>query len=118
MLPTISLLVAFQEQVDPNRLPIGPAGEVTIKVGDIENLATGKPAKIADIVKAARGKRYVFLGENHATLDHQRIHAGILAALVKDGRKVPVGMEMYTRPKQEWLDQWTAGKLTSTDLQA
>lgn len=118
MLPTLSLLVALQDQVDPNRLPIGPAGEVTIKVGDIANLETGKTVKVADIVKAARGKRYVFLGENHATLDHQRMQAKIIAALVKDGRQVAVGLEMYTRPKQEWLDQWSAGGLTSTDFQA
>lgn len=118
MLAAAAVLLAHQSQIDPNRLPIGPKGDVTVQVGKIVDLGAGKTASLADIVKAARGKKFVFLGENHATLDHQRMEAAVIEALVKDGRKVAVGLEMYQRPKQEWLDQWSRGLLQSTDFQA
>lgn len=105
-----------QTPVDPMRLPIGPKGEVQASLGVITATGTGKAATVDAIAAAADGKRFVFLGENHATAPHQQLEADVVAALVKRGRKVIVGLEMYTRPKQDWLDQWSSGSLSEADF--
>lgn len=118
-MPILSTALAFalmQTPADPMRLPIGAKGEVKVEVGQIVATRDGKVSTIDDIAKAADGKRFIFLGENHATRPHQQLQADIIAALVKRGRKVAIGLEMYTRPKQDWLDQWSAGTLEEADF--
>jgi uncharacterized iron-regulated protein len=112
------VLAPFQNEVDPNRLPIGRKGEQTVAVGEVTDLAKGRPATAKDVAEAARGKRFVFLGENHGNTAHQEMEADVIQALLDDGREVVVGLEMYTRPKQDWLDQWSQGKLSEADFLA
>ena len=115
----MSLLLAAllgQTPPDPNRLPLGPKGERTVAVGAITDLASGREATPKDVARKARGKRFVFLGENHATTPHQRLEADVIQALVDDGREVIVGLEMYTRTKQEWLDLWSKGGIEEADF--
>ncbi|MFK9832816.1 ChaN family lipoprotein, partial [Escherichia coli] len=57
-------------------------------------------------------KPFVFLGENHATTDHQKMESAVIEALQAAKRKVVVGLEMFTRPKQDVLDEWSAGSLS------
>ncbi|HTQ08502.1 MAG TPA: ChaN family lipoprotein [Fimbriimonadaceae bacterium] len=111
-----ALFAAIHTQVDPNRLPIGAKGEAMVPVGQLYDLGRQHRATVQDIVEAARGKRFVFLGENHATMDHQQMEAEVIAALVGAGRHVAVGMEMYQRPMQPWLDQWSAGTISESDF--
>lgn len=113
---TALILGWMQSDVDPMRLPIGSHDEVKVGLGQIVSTRTGKAAQIDEIATAADGKRFVFLGENHATKPHQQLEADVIAALVKRGRKVIVGLEMYTRPKQDWLDQWSTGTLSEADF--
>lgn len=96
---------------DPNRLSIGGRGTVTVAPGQIVSTRTGRPATVAEIAQSARGKGWVFLGEQHATEPHQQLHADVVRALVAEGRRPVIGLEMITRPKQDVLDAWTAGKL-------
>lgn len=109
-------LASFQNEPDPNRLPIGRKGEQTVSVGEVTDLGSGKAVTAKDIAAAARGKRFVYLGENHATTAHQQMEADVIQALLDDGRQVIVGLEMYTRPKQDWLDQWSQDKLSEADF--
>ncbi|HWA82388.1 MAG TPA: ChaN family lipoprotein [Fimbriimonadaceae bacterium] len=110
----ISLIL--QSDIDPNRLPIGPKGEATVPVGQVYDLNRQRRATVLDIVDAAKGKRFVYLGENHGTTPDQQMEAEVIAALVGAGRHVVVGMEMYQRPKQDWLDQWSAGTISEPDF--
>jgi uncharacterized iron-regulated protein len=98
------------------RLTIGRGGEVDAPLNVVTATRDGKGASADEIAKFADGKRFVFLGENHATTPHQVLEAEVVKALVKRGRKVTVGLEMYTRPKQDWLDQWSAGSLSEADF--
>ena len=103
-------------QSDPMHLNIGTPGDVAVSPGQIVSTESGKEVTPADIARAARGKAWVFLGENHATAPHQNLHAAVIEALVKDGRHVVVGMEMMTRPKQASLDAWVHGDLLRTQF--
>jgi uncharacterized iron-regulated protein len=116
LLPCAIVAVAQQPALDPMRLPIGRKGEITVPLGQIVEAKSGKVVTVDDVAKAADRKRFVFLGENHATAPHQQLEADVIAALVKRGRDVVVGLEMYTRPKQEWLDQWSQGTLEEADF--
>ncbi len=99
---------------DPMRLPIGT--EVSVQPGSLVDLRLQQPADVDDIARAADGKSWVFLGENHATAPHQQLEADILAALVKRHRRVIVGLEMITRPKQPILDLWSQDKLSEPNF--
>lgn len=113
-----TLALCLAQKLDPNRLPIGPPGEATIPVGRLYDLAHNRPATLGDLVRAARGKAFVYVGENHATQAHQFLEADVLAALEGAGRHVSVGLEMYQRPKQSWLDQWSANAISESDFLA
>lgn len=118
-MPAMVFMLALSQTaapVDPMRLPIGPRMEVRAELNQVTSLRNGKPATADDVARAAEGQRWVYLGENHATKPHQQLQADIIKALVNRGRRVVVGLEMYTRPKQDWLDQWSAGSLSETDF--
>lgn len=110
MLAVVSLAIAIQGP-SPYSLAIGRPGTTVAESGRITTLGSGAPATPDDIARAADGKRFVFLGEQHATPAHQQMQALILDALARRGRKVVVGLEMLQRPKQPILDQFAAGKL-------
>jgi len=105
-----------QNPPSPYALPIGREGQTVVESGRITDLKTGKSANVDDIAKAADRKLYVFLGEDHATEPDQLMHAAIIEALVRRGRHVIVGLEMFQRPKQSILDQWTSGELNEPDF--
>lgn len=109
-------LVAATLQDDSLRLPIPGPGTVHVAPGQIVETATGKVVTPDDVAKSARGKAWVFLGENHATTAHQNLHAAIIDALARDGRNVAVGLEMLQRPKQGALDAWVRGDLLRTQF--
>jgi uncharacterized iron-regulated protein len=103
-------------EVDPNRLDLGRRGVVTAKVGSLTDLRSGKIVTTDDIAASAGDSQFVFLGEQHATTLHQAMEATIIKALVDAGRNVTVGMEMFTRPKQDVLDLWSGGGLSELDF--
>ncbi len=114
---TMGQLGGAEPQVlNPNNLPIGKKGSVQAPLGKVISTATGKEVTVDAVVEACKGKSFLFLGENHATMPHQQMQADLILGLVKAGRKVIVGLEMYTRPKQDFLDSWVAGKLTEEEF--
>lgn len=98
-----------QATLDPQLLPIGPAGTVRVDVGSIVRTSNGKRAKLDDIVRACRGKRAVLIGESHDQAPHHQFQADVIAALARSGRPVIVGFEMFTRPVQDKLMAWPLG---------
>jgi uncharacterized iron-regulated protein len=109
---TISLLAAsaiFQTTADPLLLHIGHTGVAQTVPGQLLDLRSERAATLADVVKAMEGKRYLFLGESHTNPDHHRFQADCIQALVKSGRPVAVGFEMFTRPAQPALNPWSLG---------
>ncbi|CAN5397504.1 N/A [soil metagenome] len=112
----ISAAFALSQDVDVNQLPIGRAGTTVVASGRLTDLRNGSTVTAADVAKAARGKQFVFLGEQHATPPDQQFEADVIRELVRDGRQVVVGMEMYQRPKQNFLDQYSEGQIAEDDF--
>lgn len=94
---------------DPLLLPIGSTKVVAVKTGELTNLRNGRRATVDEIAKAAEGTRFVYLGEEHTNLEHHKMQAAIIRALVAGGRHVVIGMEQFTRPVQPNLAGWTLG---------
>lgn len=90
-------------------LPIGPKERVRVEMG-VTDLRCGCPATADDIARAADGLRYVLVGESHNSADHHKFRADVIAALVKRGRRVSVGFEMFTRPNQLNLNPYSLGE--------
>lgn len=103
-------------EIDPINLPIGRKGVSSVMPSQIYDLRCNRPAGIQDIVNAARNKPFVFLGENHATTLHQVFESDLIQALHDAGRSVTVGLEMFTRPKQDVLDLWSKGALSEAEF--
>jgi uncharacterized iron-regulated protein len=100
----------FPDPPDPLSLPIRSSKKVEVgPSGSLVEMASGRNATAADVARAARGKRYVYLGESHNNAAHHEMQAEIIRALTADGRDVVVGLEMFTRPAQASLNPWTLG---------
>lgn len=103
--------------VDPYMLDIGPKGKVMAGMGYTET-SSGRSVQVDAIVSAARQVRFVFVGESHNNPDHHQAQAEIIAALVKDGRDVSVGFEMFTRDNQDNLNPFSMGWWTDEEFVA
>jgi uncharacterized iron-regulated protein len=78
--------------------------------------ATGSGELITPREAASRlsSSRIVFVGESHTSMDFHRAQLRIIEELNRAGKKVFVGLEMYPRSEQKWLDDWCNGLLTET----
>jgi len=112
----VGLALATQVEHDPNRLLIGRPGTLQVTVGEFADLRSGKASSFEDFIAFTDHSRFVYLGEQHATAAHQELEAKVIRALQARGRKVIVGVEMYQRPKQDVLDDWSAGKLSEAEF--
>jgi uncharacterized iron-regulated protein len=101
---------------DIYRLPIGdPARrdrEVPVVLDAITDTATGALIGPAELPKRLEGVRLLLVGEGHTDMESHRIQKRVLEELVRAGRRVVVGLEMYPYTEQAALDDWTAGRLT------
>jgi uncharacterized iron-regulated protein len=116
-----ALIVApalLQAAVDPQHMPIGTPGDAVVSAGEMVDTKTLQVVKPRDVARAADGKRFVYLGEGHTNAEHHKMQAQIIDALVRRGRDVIVGFEMFTRPKQDDLNPWTLGWWTEEEFLA
>jgi len=100
----------------PDLLELGPTGTRNVSIGSIVRTSDGRSVSTSQVAAALDGERWFYLGENHATAEHQKLEADMVQALVDRGRRVVVGVEFFQRPKQSVLDQWSAGSLTEDEF--
>lgn len=103
-------------QANTYLLPIGRTGEATVAVNEVRDMRTDTPSDVTKIAEAARGYRFVFVGESHDNPHHHKMQADIIQALAEAGRDVVVGFEMFTRPVQKALNPWTLGMYTKEEF--
>lgn len=104
-----AIAMAQKDAVDPYLLPIPSESTVRIEMG-LNDMARGRRASVEEIVDAARGVRYLLIGESHDSGEHHKMQAAIIRALAESGRRVTVGFEMFTRPNQENLNPYSLGR--------
>lgn len=123
ILSSLALAAALQQapkapekEVDPLRLKITRKDEMTVKPNNWYNLNQGNTSSLDKFLAEADNKHFVFLGESHDHPAHHQIQADVIEGLVKRGRNVIVGFEMFTRPNQENLNPWTLGKWSDEEF--
>ncbi len=66
----------------------------------------------AEMAKRLAGVRLVLVGESHTDMEFHRAQLRVVEELVRSGRPVFLGLEMYPYTEQRFLDQWVDGLLT------
>ena len=86
--------------------------EAPVVLDGITDTRTGEVITPAELPKRLAGARLVLVGESHTDMDFHRCELRVLQELVRAGRPVLVGLEMYPYPEQRSLDAWVDGQLT------
>ncbi|MBX3113487.1 MAG: ChaN family lipoprotein [Fimbriimonadaceae bacterium] len=118
MVPFLALTLVAQNQTppDPYQLNIGAPGQVAANLG-YTSTSSGKPANPDEIAAACDDVRFLLVGESHATPTHHQAQADLVQALVKRGRHVVVGMEMFTRDNQMKVYGLSSGRQTIEEFE-
>lgn len=77
---------------------------------------TGVAISPAEVAARLAKARLVFLGESHTSAEFHRVQLQVIRELVRAGRKVLVGLEMYPATEQAALDLWNAGTISEADF--
>ncbi len=89
-------------------------------VEDLHVAARGVKTKDAldldAIVKELRDKRVIYIGESHTAYADHLMQLEIIRRLVNDQQPLIIGMEMFQRPFQKYLDQYIHKKITEEEF--
>jgi uncharacterized iron-regulated protein len=78
----------------------------------ILHLPTGRKLAESELLDLAGPARVIYIGEMHTNMEHHRVQLAVIRALEQRfPGQVAVGMEMFQRPSQPSLDQWSGGTL-------
>lgn len=76
--------------------------------------AEGREVPAAEAMTRLAQSRVLLLGETHATPEHHRWQAEVIATLAADGRPILIALEMLPRAMQPALDRWVKGETDET----
>ncbi|HKV10903.1 MAG TPA: ChaN family lipoprotein [Thermoanaerobaculia bacterium] len=96
-------------------LPLGdPARkdrQAPLVLDAVTDTRTGALITPAELAARLGDVRLLLVGESHTDMDFHRVQLRVLEELVRSGRKVLLGLEMYPYTEQRFLDDWVDGKL-------
>jgi uncharacterized iron-regulated protein len=102
------------------RLPIGdPARRdrtAPLVLDGVTDTASGKALAPQELAVRLSSTRILFVGEAHVSVESHAVEFSVIRELVRSGRKVSVGLEMFPASAQAALDDWTAGKLSEAEF--
>jgi aminopeptidase N len=117
-----SLAPALHAQDKSLHLAIGdPARkdkEVPVVLDGITDTRSGEVINPAGLPKWLAGVRLLLVGESHTDMDFHRSQLRVIEELVRSGRPVLLGLEMYPYTEQRFLDQWVNGQLSEEQFLA
>lgn len=64
-----------------------------------------------EIMKKLAGRRVIYIGETHTSYEDHQLQLRIIRALYEQDPRLAIGMEMFTRPTQQALDEYIAGDI-------
>lgn len=85
-------------------------------VGTILSSEEKRPVTFEEMTKELLQAGVVYVGESHTNEAHHEIQLRILLALHMFRPDLGAGMEMFSRPYQHVLDQWTKGELDEKEF--
>jgi uncharacterized iron-regulated protein len=101
-------------------LPIGdPARRdrhAPLAIDGVTDAATGDIITPREMAARLKDVRLLFVGESHTDIEFHNAQLRTIQELVRAGRKVMVGLEMFPYTEQAPLDQWNEGKLSEAEF--
>ncbi len=88
--------------------------EARLVLDAITATASGDLLTPAEAIARLEGTRLIFIGESHTSIDFHRAQLRIIEELLRSGKRIFIGLEMYPRTEQKYLDEWCEGFLTET----
>lgn len=83
-----------------------------VAIDDIVHIPTGQKMQFSQLNHFFDCARVLYVGETHAHKASHQVQLKVLKACYeKFGNTIAIGMEMFTRPYQPFLDQWIAGEI-------
>lgn len=106
--------------MSPYLLPIGEPSlsrkKIRLLPGSLTDLRAGRGVAFERMIASLDRANFVLVGEQHDQANHHQFQADVIKALVRRGRPVMVGMEMFHRTNQYPLDLWTLGRLNEQEF--
>ncbi len=75
-----------------------------------------KSLGLDDVIERVRNVRVVFVGESHTAYEHHVVQYEIIRRLYSANGRLVIGMEMFQRPFQKYLDQYVQGEITEEEF--
>ncbi|NOY52291.1 MAG: PDZ domain-containing protein [Deltaproteobacteria bacterium] len=82
----------------------------------VEAVEPKKDLDLDAVVTKIRDRRLIFIGESHTAYAHHVVQREIIRRIFKARRKLIIGMEMFQRPYQEYLNQYIQGKIDEAEM--
>ncbi|MCW8890955.1 MAG: ChaN family lipoprotein [Sedimenticola sp.] len=79
-------------------------------------LAINQSSDIETLIPTLMKNRVIFIGETHDDFSHHNAQLEIISALQAGGSDLAIGMEMFQRPFQSYLDQYIEGAITESEM--
>ena len=112
ILMALTLLLAgcaTHEHTRYNKSPYRPVQ--SLAPGEIMHVPTGTMLTSEELFNYLSPYRVVYVGETHENLKHHDVQLQVIKSLnERYPGEVVVGMEMFQKPSQEFLDRWTKGE--------
>ena len=86
--------------------------QVPLALDAVTDTRTGELLAPAEVAGRLAGARLVLVGESHTSIEFHRAQLRLIEELVRAGREVLVGLEMYPYTEQEHLDRWRREPMT------
>lgn len=86
--------------------------EAPLVLDGVTDTRKGDVVTPAEMARRLAGVRLVLVGESHTDMEFHRAQLRVVEELVRAGRPVFLGLEMYPYTEQRYLDQWVDGLLT------
>ncbi|HEC97449.1 MAG TPA: PDZ domain-containing protein [Nitrospirae bacterium] len=91
----------------------GISVDLTLRLAAVE---TANTTGLDAVIRKIKDSRVIFVGEMHTAYEDHVVQYEIIRRLFRDGRKLVIGMEMFQRPFQKYLDQYIQGDITEGEF--
>ncbi len=84
---------------------------LNIKRNELWNMDTRNITSFDKMVDILSQKSIIYIGEKHDNATHHQLQLDIIKALYEKNPQIIIGMEMFQKPYQKVLNQWTRGEI-------
>lgn len=110
-------LAVFKEGKILNMLTKPSANGAVYEISDIESTAIEcAPKKLSGVISDIAKNRVVYIGENHTEFSSHINQLKIIKAMYENDKNLSIGMEMFQKSFQEYLDKFIKGDISEKEM--